>query len=409
MASVSYIGKSGAEIIVDINDTNQGTSANSKALYNAGYRNGNIDTGNLQSINVGGHRLYKDAANAFIQMASAYKSDTGKTLTVTDSYRPLSVQIDLIRRKGKYGKEAPKGTPYEQGLAATPGTSNHGWALAVDVVGAEIYGTDTYNWLVSNASKFGFTNIPKEPWHWEYTSKPLQQPITPATTLPTTTTTPETSTTQQQSSSDTDGTAGYIQQTYESAYTTPPSEQNKKTYQDTLYPQLDQTRNIMLTNQKIQGEVKLIQLLDGFKTETDTKVSQATKNIAGFSLEAQRDLITSTLFSLSPDIMRTLMYQNHDKYDPSAGPDASHAWRAPGKLAITATFTIPGMSGFRIAQVFWIDRISEYYKTFGAFQLFGLTEHIDISKGWTTEIYSRFNAIPPKSLANLKDYPHVDL
>ena len=63
------------------------------------------------------------------------------------------------------------------------------------------------------------------------------------------------------------------------------------------------------------------------------------------------------------------------------------------------------MSGFRIAQIFWIDRIAETYKTFGAFQLFGLTETVDMGKGWTTELYARYNAIPVKHISRLKEYP----
>jgi len=80
----------------------------------------------------------------------------------------------------------------------------------------------------------------------------------------------------------------------------------------------------------------------------------------------------------------------------------SHAWRSPGKLAITANLTIPGASGFRIGQVFWIGRTYEHYKKEGAFQLFGLTETIDLSRGWTTELYARFNAIPRSVIATAK-------
>jgi hypothetical protein len=72
--------------------------------------------------------------------------------------------------------------------AAKPGTSNHGWGLAVDIhffVGNSkkklIFGQDEYEWLYANASRFDFENPqwatnPKqgkkaEPWHWESTRR----------------------------------------------------------------------------------------------------------------------------------------------------------------------------------------------------------------------------------------------
>jgi hypothetical protein len=83
-------------------------------------------------------------------------------------------------------------------------------------------------------------------------------------------------------------------------------------------------------------------------------------------------------------------------------PNYSHAWRAPGKLAITADITIPGASGFRIGQIFWVGRTYDHYKKYGAFQLFGLTEDININKGWTTTIHSRFNAMPVDKLLGIQ-------
>jgi LAS superfamily LD-carboxypeptidase LdcB len=63
-------------------------------------------------------------------------------------------------------------------LAAVPGTSNHGWGLAVDLCGGiERFGTPQYGWMLANAGRFGFVhpgwadpgNGREEPWHWEYT------------------------------------------------------------------------------------------------------------------------------------------------------------------------------------------------------------------------------------------------
>jgi LAS superfamily LD-carboxypeptidase LdcB len=58
-----------------------------------------------------------------------------------------------------------------------PGTSNHGWALAVDLCGGiNIGGSAQWAWMVANAARFGFVQPDwaspggekPEPWHWEY-------------------------------------------------------------------------------------------------------------------------------------------------------------------------------------------------------------------------------------------------
>lgn len=61
-------------------------------------------------------------------------------------------------------------------LAAVPGTSNHGRALAVDTgeeedgdTGVESIDDETVAWLVANEQRFGFSHeVPSEPWHIRY-------------------------------------------------------------------------------------------------------------------------------------------------------------------------------------------------------------------------------------------------
>ena len=118
------------------------------------FGNGRIPSSQLTSIGIGGHRLYAPAAQAFKQMRAAAARE-GINIGVTDSYRSYATQVDLVRRKGLYS---------QGGLAATPGTSNHGWGMALDV-DTTSRGTQ---WLRANAGKFGFATIPREPWHWEY-------------------------------------------------------------------------------------------------------------------------------------------------------------------------------------------------------------------------------------------------
>ena len=112
--------------------------------------NGRIDFSELEQV-APGHFLRPDVAQTFKAMRRAARKD-GVRITLTDSYRDFATQQRLAVEKGLYS---------EGGLAAEPGTSNHGWGLAVDV-------DEGREWLAENGARFGFTTIPREPWHWEY-------------------------------------------------------------------------------------------------------------------------------------------------------------------------------------------------------------------------------------------------
>ncbi len=132
--------------------------------------NGKLSTTNLLPIGRN-HFLRADAGRAYLAMVAAAAKDNIKW-SITDSYRPYNVQVRLAREKGLYGVSAPNGTypaGNKVGLAARPGTSKHGWGLAVDLGGgANRKGTPQNNWLVNNAGRFGFKTIPREAWHWQY-------------------------------------------------------------------------------------------------------------------------------------------------------------------------------------------------------------------------------------------------
>jgi zinc D-Ala-D-Ala carboxypeptidase len=122
----------------------------------AAYGNGNIPAAALEPIGQGAHRLWRPAADAWKQAVAAAKAD-GIDLTVTDSYRSFDQQQQLAATKGLYANG---------GLGAVPGTSNHGWGVAVD---ADITNPATKQWLQANGHRFGFVEaVPREPWHWEY-------------------------------------------------------------------------------------------------------------------------------------------------------------------------------------------------------------------------------------------------
>jgi murein DD-endopeptidase MepM/ murein hydrolase activator NlpD len=127
-----------------------------------GYSNGMIPASKLCGI-ASGHMLRCDAAAAYQQLAAAYKAQFGTTLCITDSYRSYASQVDLYQRKPS--------------LAALPGTSNHGWGVAVDLCGGiDKYNTTQYQWMKSHAPTYGWLHPAwadqggnrEEPWHWEF-------------------------------------------------------------------------------------------------------------------------------------------------------------------------------------------------------------------------------------------------
>lgn len=116
------------------------------------------------------HKLRTDAARAYEALSARYAEHFGTALCLTDSYRTFSAQVDLKKRKPT--------------LAAVPGTSNHGWGIAIDVCGgAESFGTPQHDWMMANAPLFGWY-LPEwaqiggskpEPWHWEFSAELAEQ------------------------------------------------------------------------------------------------------------------------------------------------------------------------------------------------------------------------------------------
>ncbi|MGJ7439960.1 M15 family metallopeptidase [Aquipuribacter sp. MA13-6] len=120
------------------------------------YGNGKIPSDALTEVGVGRHKLWQPAAEGFKDLMAAAKQ-AGVTIGVTDSYRSYEAQVDVARRKGLYK---------DGGLAAVPGTSNHGWGLSVDL---DLNGK-AQAWMRENAGRFGFVeDVPREPWHWTFT------------------------------------------------------------------------------------------------------------------------------------------------------------------------------------------------------------------------------------------------
>lgn len=119
------------------------------------FGNGRIPPAGLVTIGHGEHRLHGPAARAFQQMEQAAQAE-GTTFGVITSYRDLSAQQQIAQEKGLYSNG---------GLAAAPGTSNHGWGLAIDLD----LNPKAQAWMRENGWRFGFVeDVPREPWHWTY-------------------------------------------------------------------------------------------------------------------------------------------------------------------------------------------------------------------------------------------------
>jgi zinc D-Ala-D-Ala carboxypeptidase len=121
----------------------------------AAHGNGRIPRTALQEVGTTGHRLWAPAGQTLESLMAAAARE-GVQIGITDSYRSYDAQVDVAQRKGLYS---------QGGLAAEPGTSPHGWGLAVDLD----LDSQAQAWMRANAGRFGFVeDTPREPWHWVY-------------------------------------------------------------------------------------------------------------------------------------------------------------------------------------------------------------------------------------------------
>jgi LAS superfamily LD-carboxypeptidase LdcB len=124
----------------------------------AAYGNGKIPASALEQVGDTKHKLWAPAAESLTRLIADAKRD-GVKIGISDSYRSYDEQVGLAKRKGLYS---------QGGLAAKPGTSEHGWGMAADLD----LNAKGLTWMRANGAKYGFDeNVPRETWHWAYQPK----------------------------------------------------------------------------------------------------------------------------------------------------------------------------------------------------------------------------------------------
>lgn len=110
------------------------------------------------------YQLHCSTMDNFIRLGAAYQQEFGTNLPILSGYRPLADQYAV-------NADSPN-------MTAIPGTSNHGWGLAVDFDWDVFDSWDApeVKWMIENGPRFGWrhpsalnwnTDRP-EPWHFEF-------------------------------------------------------------------------------------------------------------------------------------------------------------------------------------------------------------------------------------------------
>jgi len=150
-----------------------------------GLKNGSLPAELLQRVR--GGQLLTLVAQPWNSMRSAALKDGVVLLPVSeiDTYRPLAVQESLFKKRfAPCSPNTPGAVEWAgqfwtlqngQALAAVPGTSSHGWGIALGVR-LDRHGR-VKKWLLANASRYGFCwEHETEPGHLVYFAGDPEQP-----------------------------------------------------------------------------------------------------------------------------------------------------------------------------------------------------------------------------------------
>lgn len=126
--------------------------------------NGALADHSLCELWQAGEYLRPDAAMSLSALDEAFRASFGREMCLVASYRNLDTQYEMKASRGYF--------------AASPGTSMHGWGLAIDLCTKETGNSEVFSWLWANAPSYGWQNpswaqlggSKYEPWHWEFVS-----------------------------------------------------------------------------------------------------------------------------------------------------------------------------------------------------------------------------------------------
>jgi hypothetical protein len=131
------------------------------------YPNGRLPDSALETVE-GGCRVAKQAAGSLRQLLAEARA-AGLSIApsgAANCYRSYEEQEEARRNACNQGNCA---------TAAAPGTSKHGYGVAVDL-SPLFFDNANYRWLKDNAGRFGWYHpdwaepggVTPEPWHWEF-------------------------------------------------------------------------------------------------------------------------------------------------------------------------------------------------------------------------------------------------
>lgn len=146
------------------------------------FANGRIPAKNLAALPLAfsnkreREHLTSAAYASLVRMMLRAVADTNTNFSVWDAYRSMDEQVAMLKRnytKVSRGRSLSSDRSYGgstwakkpgRPLTASPGYSNHGNGVAVDIHPGPIQA-----WLKGNAGRYGWVNdVPSEPWHWSY-------------------------------------------------------------------------------------------------------------------------------------------------------------------------------------------------------------------------------------------------
>lgn len=120
--------------------------------------------------------LISAAYASLVRMMLRAVAETNTNFSVWDAYRSMAEQVAMLklnytrvsRARSLSSDRSYGGSTWAKKagrpLTASPGYSNHGNGLAVDIHPGPIQ-----TWLKANAGRFGWVNdVPSEPWHYSY-------------------------------------------------------------------------------------------------------------------------------------------------------------------------------------------------------------------------------------------------